>query len=268
MDELKILVLVGIIWCIWELVIRPVYIRRCYRNAGKGISIPEGMTNQILMDLLRDKLDCDLVKQVFINERGNVAVGGKFGITELVIGEDGLLHITNEEKFMRSETKDMRNYEQANCLNAYIQKIFEPNAPVNPYKKLQSIKLDCITRKCTIAVIALILVAMGYYDLHEKGVVGSPENKLKNKYLTEYSQEITLGDAIDSFLESPKWNSYSEKGQQFVTVTGNCTYGEEKVNVCITFEVLEDSVLETMEINGKEVSNYVLESFFKEVYSE
>lgn len=269
MNFAAIFIIAILIFCIWELGLRKAWIKNKYAEDTTGIVIPEDIDNVKLFGILKEHLKCNLIKEIFINEKGNVAIAGKYGVNELII-DSGHLYVGREQKTFRSDSKTVRNFEQAECFKAYIQKVFDVNAPVNPYKKNYRIQLDrklkviayIITGGFLVALIITVLFQSGIWTMY----FGTPEEKLKAQYLPEYSNEISIGEAIDSYLDSETWSSYSEKGVQYVIVRGRCNYMDVESKVCITFEVYDDSVSASIEIDDIPMPSTLMEQFYEAAY--
>ena len=83
----------------------------------------------------------------------------------------------------------------------------------------------------------------------------SPEVKsVKNSYLTSYSDKITVGKALDSFLGNPIWQYFeSEDHQKVVQCNGTCQYNDKTVEAKIQFLLNDD---DTFEIHAISLNEY------------
>ena len=100
----------------------------------------------------------------------------------------------------------------------------------------------------------------------------SPEvMSVKGGYLSGYSTEVTVGDALDGFLSTPMWQYFqAESGEKIVQCTGGCTYQEQNVEVKIQFQLNDDDTFElyTMAINDLPQNAFMIAAFFEKVYEE
>ena len=93
------------------------------------------------------------------------------------------------------------------CLAAYVRKIFEPAAPVNPYQLYK--RMRHAWRNGLIISAVLIIVAAAC-TLSALSPALDDTAKVRNAYLSQYSTTVTVGDAFDNFFGSPKWKAYEE----------------------------------------------------------
>ncbi len=80
---------------------------------------------------LKERLQYPDNRNLFYDEFGQPSIAGRYG-TYTIHTEDTLLTVQAETNGKLN--KNMRQTEEAMCLAAYIRKIFEPAAPVNPYQ--------------------------------------------------------------------------------------------------------------------------------------
>lgn len=96
-----------------------------------------------------------------------------------------------------------------------------------------------------------------------------PGAAVRNAYLSQYSEDVTVGDAFDSFFSNEKWSTYKDKGYTYVVFTGSCEYDGEPASVHITFKVVgEQFKPDTLEINGEEQNDLMLGLLLLKVYAD
>ena len=94
-------------------------------------------------------------------------------------------------------------------------------------------------------------------------------NSVKNAYMKEYSTEITVGEAVDDFLEDAKWQYYkTDTGDAIVECAGVCLYDDENVNAKIQFRIVDEESFDVygLILNGKAQSEEMIEFFFDAAY--
>ena len=98
----------------------------------------------------------------------------------------------------------------------------------------------------------------------------SPEVKsVKNSYLTSYSDKITVGKALDSFLGNPIWQYFeSEDHQKVVQCNGTCQYNDKTVEAKIQFLLNDDDTFEihAMSLNDIDQNLLMMAAFMGKVY--
>ena len=98
----------------------------------------------------------------------------------------------------------------------------------------------------------------------------SPEVKsVKNGYLTSYSDKITVGKALDSFLGNPIWQYFeSEDHQKVVQCNGTCQYNDKTVEAKIQFLLNDDDTFEIHAISLNDIDQNLLmmAAFMGKVY--
>ena len=68
--------------------------------------------------------------------------------------------------------------------------------------------------------------------------------EIKNGYLP-FSDQVTVGEALDSFLLNPKWQYFvSTNNEQVVQCTGDCLYNDKTIEAKIQFFSYDDGTFE------------------------
>ena len=117
---------------------------------------------------------------------------------------------------------------------AYVRKIFEPAAPVNPYRLYKRMRH---ARRNGLIISVVLIIAAAAYSMAVLSPALDDTAKVRDAYLSQYSTTVTVGDAFDNFFGSPKWKAYEEGTQERVDFQGNCTYSGEQVQVRIVFGI-------------------------------
>ena len=143
----------------------------------------------------------------------------------------------------------MRQTEEAMCLAAYIRKIFEPAAPVNPYQLYKRMRH---ARRNGLIISVVLIIAAAAYSMAVLSPALDDTAKVRNAYLSQYSTTVTVGDAFDNFFGSPKVEGVRGRYAGASRFSGNCTYSGEQVQVRIVFGIYGDTFqADSVQINGK-----------------
>lgn len=96
-----------------------------------------------------------------------------------------------------------------------------------------------------------------------------PGANVRNAYLTQYSETVTVEDAFDNFFDNGKWSTYKENDYSYVTFTGACEYLGERADVKITFKITgENFLVERLDVNGTTQNDLMLYGLLAKVYEE
>lgn len=100
---------------------------------------------------------------------------------------------------------------------------------------------------------------------------GEPDEvkSIKTAYLSSYSNNITVGDAVESFLAKPKWQYFqTETGEEVVQCTGKCSYDGKEVEAKLQFKLHDDDTFEvyTLSLNDISQNMFVLSAFMEKIY--
>ena len=96
-----------------------------------------------------------------------------------------------------------------------------------------------------------------------------PGANVRNAYLTQYSETVTVEDAFDNFFDNGKWGTYKENDYSYVTFTGACEYLDEKADVKITFKITgENFLVERLDVNGTTQNDLMLYGLLTKVYED
>ena len=107
--------------------------------------------------------------------------------------------------------------------------------------------------KVIVWIIIIALAAYGAWYAFSQYKI----NGVKNSYLTQYSNRVTIGKALDSFFGDPKWKYSRDKdGTETITVTGDCAYNDSPAEATIHFTLTDSGkyfTMSGMKINGKDL---------------
>lgn len=96
-----------------------------------------------------------------------------------------------------------------------------------------------------------------------------PGAEVRNAYLSQYSEDVTVEDALEEYFDNGKWDTYKEGGYSYVTFTGTCNYLGEKTDAKITFKITgENFIVDSLDLNGREQNDLILVLFLTEVYED
>ncbi len=114
-------------------------------------------------------------------------------------------------------------------------------------------------------IVAIVFVVMTNQDFFENLI--QPGMGVRNAYLTQYSEDVTVEEAFQNFFENPQWSTYREDGYTYVVFIGNCEYLGERVDVSITFQITgEQFRADHLDINGVEQNDLILYGLFTKIY--
>ena len=101
----------------------------------------------------------------------------------------------------------------------------------------------------------IIIAALAYGAWY--GFTQYKINGVKNGYLSDFSNSVTVGKALDSFLGNSKWRySKTSDGTEIVSVTGNCSYDDKPAEATIEFSILDSGKyfsMTKMKLNGNDL---------------
>ena len=262
MGVLMFIVLVT--YMLWILKGRELYVMFKHKKET-GIPVPADLTREALMGKIKSDLDYPTLKESYYDENGQIILKCKHGAHALTIA-DKLLYVGRTNAKITS--KKSYYIEETECIKAYIWKLFDPDAPINPqamYKKLKNHKRN--TFLITLLILTLFMSSF-MMAADEAGVMDGFDSKnISTSYLSEYSEEVTIGEAFNDFFGDPEWVGYEEGAQKLVDFKGTCTYDGESATMIITFIHNGDSFfVDKIKVNGQEMLPIMHDSIFKAIY--
>lgn len=107
--------------------------------------------------------------------------------------------------------------------------------------------------KLMVGVVIVVVIALNWNSISS---IWSPGAVVRNSYFTNYSDEITIGDAFENVFTNCKWSRYKYNGNEYVRFTGD--FEDDDGNAAtyqFNFLVLGDSAtIDSIYINGMDVS--------------
>lgn len=258
-----IMVLAVVVYLVWMFWGRAFHVIGQYKKGGSQFKLSEPLNYEAIYQKLKEGLQYPDNRNLFYDEFGQPSIAGRYG-TYTIHTEDTLLTVQAETNDKLN--KNMRQTEEAMCLAAYVRKIFEPAAPVNPYQLYKRMRH---ARRNGLIISVVLIIAAAAYSMAVLSPALDDTAKVRNAYLSQYSTTVMVGDAFDNFFGSPKWKAYEEGTQERVDFQGNCTYSGEQVQVRIVFGIYGDTFqVDSVQINGKEAPALISAGLFSAVYGE
>lgn len=191
---------------------------------------------ETVRQLLKDKLEYPYCKSILTNEEGNLDLKCKYATYSVKI-EDRKLVI--KDKF-RPFSKASNIVEEKDCLEAYLVKILLPETDINPPKAFahfqRYIKLR-ILKKISgwLCIVFLVLNALGDKGIGISDIVSGWKSKgVSQMCFTDYSDEITIGEALKATCTEGKWSNNKIRDNLYhVTYSG---YGANGSLLTILFQ--------------------------------
>ncbi len=123
--------------------------------------------------------------------------------------------------------------------------------------------IQIVTWVVIVGVISAVIVLKPDFILD----IIEPGANVRNAYLTQYSETITIEDAFDDFFSNGKWDTYKSEGYSYVVFTGGCEFMGEEADARITFKITgERFQADSLDINGVEQNNLALAMLLTKVY--
>lgn len=94
-----------------------------------------------------------------------------------------------------------------------------------------------------------------------------PGAGIKNSYMTQYSDTVTVENAFENYFTNGKWSTFKKDGYPYITFTGECEFQGQQVIARITFKILgEHYTVDHLDINGVMQDDWMLYSLLSSVY--
>lgn len=98
---------------------------------------------------------------------------------------------------------------------------------------------------------------------------GIASNNISVSYLSQFSTEVTIGEAFNKFFGEPKWKSYNQGIQKYVDFQGKVIYNNEPAIAVITFSILGDNFkVESVKIDNEPLNDFEIDLFFETVFAD
>ena len=153
-----IMILAVVAYLVWTFWGRAFHVIGQYKKGGSQFKLSEPLDYEAIYQKLKEELQYPDNRNLFYDEFGQPSIAGRYG-TYTIHTEDTLLTVQAETNGKLN--KNMRQTEEAMCLAAYVRKIFEPAAPVNPYQLYK--RMRHARRNGLIISVVLIIAAAAYF---------------------------------------------------------------------------------------------------------
>ena len=96
--------------------------------------------------------------------------------------------------------------------------------------------------KIIIAIVAIFIVAI-FIAILALGK-GDVISEVKDSTLPYYSEEVTIGEAFDSYFDSPKWSTYEQGGKEVICFSGFVySRADDKIKVTMEMSMNGDTLM-------------------------
>lgn len=244
-----------------------------YNQSSKELQLPAGMTSQTLLEELSGTFNYPYFKGIRYGENGECIIEGKCSTYPVVFDEKNKAVLTCS--LPADEKKQRVVMLEAIAICSYINKFFNPSLPFDAIKDLKSLEAAESQRRTSAIVLSvasalfIIIIALEYALPGSVQRVIKPGVEVREAYLTQYSEAVTVEDAFENFFANGKWSTYEAEGYSFVAFTGSCEFMEEEVDIRITFKITgEQFLVDNLDVNGREQSELMLYSLLSKVYED
>ena len=281
-----IILLILVLAVCWMTFGRNVYINLTRREQAY-VELTQPMERESLMDLLRTKVCYPDAKEIFYDENGEIVVECKHAKHTVRCDDQGIYVVKDWPSLnppnsvlgrmfffllclrTESDTFMAKALEEADCLQAYIQKAINPDAPINATVPKQAMDRHYNLRRWIILGLIGALVAVFITVLVNNGIIGDESKGIKDSYLSEYSETETIGEAFENFFDDTSWKSYKDGALQLVDFKGECLWLDERVTVIFTFVVEDDEFhISELKMNGEPMPDIFVLGLLEAIYSE
>ncbi len=226
------------------------------------------MDIETLKKLLKERLEYPYCKNISINEEGDIDLVCKYATYAVKI-EDRKLVVNNK---FRPFAKAGNIEEEKDCLEAHLVKIILPEVDINTPRALghfrRYLKARIISRiSGWLFLILLILYSLNKEGIHITDVMDIWTSKgVSMMQFTEYSDKITIGEALRAACPEGKWSSDKiDKGLYRVAFNG---YGMNGSLLTIVFQSKDwsECTIQSIAMDGQDCSlleGMLLEALFE-----
>ncbi len=254
-----------------------------YESTSNKLQLPDEMNPKDLVEALSGKFDYPYFEGVQCGEDGECIIKGRYVECQVNFNSDGITYLSYTKtrgenlKFYNSEDQRVREaILEAIAIRSYINKFFNPTMSTNSTKdfnRLRSMEkqkklLSPVLSYCAALICLIICVKIFFPNVFQ--YVTSPGREVRGAYLTQYSEEITVGEAFDNFFDKGKWRKYKgDDGYKYVVFTGKCTYLDQPTDVRVIFKITGDNaVIDQVEFNGQVQNGFVEVALLLAIYGD
>lgn len=238
-----------------------------FRN--NKLQLPEGMDSKTLLETLSGKFNYPYFKGVRYDEQGACVIEGKYAEYPVIYTEADAVKLGYNDT--GKEEKKRLILREAIAIRSYLNKFFDPALPYDAMKDMKKLKFAEKQQKATgfvISAASVIICVTLVLHVAAPGII-KPGIGVRNAYLTEYSDKVTIEEAFDNFFSKGKWSTYKDESYTYVAFNGVCEYAGEPADVRITFKITgENFRVNSMDLNGIEQSDFILALMLEKIYEE
>lgn len=241
-----------------------------YKRESKKLQLPEGMSAASLLEAFVGKFNYPYFKGVTYGDHGECVIEGKHQMYPIIFDEENVAELA-----IKDDVKAPIALLEAMVVRGYINKFFNPTLNIDVIKDMKKLKrLECQSKaerivSAATSFLIFVVIVVGFLNpdwLLSRVIPGSV---VRNGYLTQYSESITIEKAFSNFFDNGKWKQYNSDGYTNVVFTGTCTYLGERVDVRIVFKITgEKFIVDSLDINGREQNSVVLLIMLSEIYED
>ncbi len=245
------------IWLIYSLFFEDMLYAIKHAKDKDGFSIPiEFRGNKELFEELSSKFSYPDYKGVRYGANGMCTIEGKYGSYSIEV-KDGRGYILRDADVLKKgDRKKARGIREAEVIKIYLDKHFNPNSPVDAYKVYKAFKSKNTKKFTTYAVATLVLVSATIATL-PMVIEEISIRKVKDAYLTQYSEDSTIGESFNRFFSYSDWSAEGD----YVYFSGESLFDELTVTTDISFYLRDDR----FEIEEISVNNNIVPDLMKPI---
>lgn len=225
----------------------------------KGIHVDN---NKDLMNILI-QMNCAAIKNVYMDETGNVCIQGKKG-KHTFIQKEGILTISSDrEKFKRVLER--------HTIAGTLLKFIAPDAPVNAFRNERR-NARLAKTNGILAILAIVSVGLFLFGDISPDLLDRNQRfiRIAKDGCPEAYPHISFGQAFEDFFGDCSWEYYkSVDDLDVVEFNGTCLYNGENAKVAIQFIVhYEKQTCEVyaLALNGNPQTELVKNLFMLRVF--
>lgn len=263
-----------------------------YKREIKQLKLPDGMSVSMLLEALSGKFNYPYFKGAHYGSKGECVIEGKYSLYPVMFKQYNhivLEHIPKENEnnnrliWLKTSKENYKTRRlvllETMVIRDYINKFFNPTLPINTVRAMSLLKRAESQRKVVaiasaakyilvVAVIAWYFISPGSLENRLINMV-TPGVQVRSAYLSHYSDKVTVEKAFENFFDKCKWEVDNSGGYQEVIFTGVCRYDGERADVRIVFKITgEQFIVDSLDINGRRQSDFVLHSVLSAVYED
>lgn len=244
-----------------------------YGMKSKKLQLPEGMSSQTLLEALGGKFNYPYFKGVRYGEKGECVIEGKYSTYPVIFNEEGMAGLTYNPG--NNEKKTRAIMLEAIAIRNYINKFFNPTLPIDVVKDLKKMNLAERQRKAVSLVLGIASFLVTVMIVLQGAIPGglhnllTPGAEVRNAYLSQYSNKVTIEEAFEEFFDKCKWEVNNSGDYSKVIFTGVCRYDGERSDVRIVFKLTgEKFIVDSFDVNGTTQSDFSLHILLLKVYEK